>query len=319
MIDYDNPKPFSTGYLPEHQGHQIYYAQYGNKNGETIIVSHGGPGSKSKSRHVKSFDLSKYRVVQFDQRGCGKSLPQGETKHNTTSDLISDMERLRETIGVSEWYVAGASWGSTLSLLYAEAHPNRVKGLMISSIFLGRKKDVEWSFTKAGGVERMFADLWDHRVNFLQKFGATPANAAQILLEKINSVEESEQKQIAAGVMNWEGNLMTAQSDIQITEPEDVTESDINEVKIFLHYDKNNSFIEEDQILKNISSIKNIPTIIVHGRHDVLCTIGQMWELCNKLSNVEYVILPTSNHKLTADGDIAKRYAYRYFLAKQEK
>ncbi len=314
-----NPKPFNAGYLPEQDGHKVFFAQYGNPSGPTIINCHGGPGSKSKPKYVFPYDLSSYHVILFDQRGCGQSFPQGKIENNTTTELIADMERLREQFDIESWFVAGGSWGSTLALAYAESHPDRVKGLLLSSIFLGRNQDVDWSFAKSGGIDKIFADLWENRLVFLKKFEANPTNAAQVLLKKILNSSEVIVNEIVAGVMNWEGNLMSSQSDLTFTNPEDIKIDNINEVKIFLHYEANNSFLTENQLLQNISNIKNIPTVIIHGRYDLLCTLNQMWELNKALTNCECVILPSSNHRLTADGDIARKYAYKYFLARQSK
>ncbi len=314
-MDY-NPTPFNEGYLLEESGHKIYYAELGNQKGEAIVVCHGGPGSSSRIKRTNIYDLTKFHVIVFDQRGCGQSLPQGKTENNTTIDLIADMERLRELLNIKSWFVAGGSWGSTLALTYAESHPGKVKGLLLSSIFLGRNQDVDWSFTKSGGIDKIFTDLWENRIIFLKKFEANPANAAKILLKKIMNSSNEIVNEIVAGVMNWEGNLMNSQSDLTFTNPEDVKIENINAVKIFLHYEANHSFLAENQLLQNISNIKNIPTVIVHGRYDLLCTLDQMWELNKALANSECVILPSSNHKLTADGELGRKYAFRYFLTK---
>lgn len=314
-----NPKPYYAGYLEEEQGHQIYYEEYGTSTGKAIVVVHGGPGNKSKPKQAWLYDLDKYHVILFDQRGCGKSLPQGEIKNNETSSLVSDIERLRVKVGVDRWFVAGGSWGSTLALAYAETHPDKVLGLLLSSIFLGRKKDVAWSFTQSGGIDKIFTDLWERRTQFLEENGATPSDAAKVLLNKIETGSPEAVQKIVAGVMNWEGNLMSSQSDITFTIPEDVKEDNINEVKVFLHYESNDSFLSENQLLENIEKIKNIPTIIVHGRYDLLCTLDQMWELTKALPKSEYLILPSSNHRLTADGDVARKYAYKYFLYKNSQ
>ena len=311
-----NPRPFFTGYLPEQDGHQIYYEQYGNENGPTIVVFHGGPGDKSKPRHIGGYELDKYRVIIFDQRGCGKSTPSGDIENNTTQDILEDTERLRATLKVNTWFVAGGSWGSTAALAYAEAYPDRVRGLLLSSIFLARKRDEEWSFTKQGEIGRIFPDVWEHRVEFLEKYGAKPTDAAKLLLSKLESSKPEVAAEIAAGVMDWEGNLMDAQSDVKITESGDVTEENIASVKIFLHYESNAFFLNENQLLNNVEKIKNIPTVIVHGRYDLLCPVEQTWELQKHLDKVDVVILPTSNHRLTAEGRIAKNLAYNYFLSK---
>ena len=313
----NNPHPFNDGYLPEQDGHQVWFAQYGNPAGVPVIVCHGGPGSKSKPKHIYRYDLNKYHVIIFDQRGCGKSLPLGEIKFNTTTSLVSDMERLRVLLKFDKWYVAGGSWGSTLSLVYAESYPTRVLGLLLSSIFLGRRKDLDWSFTNVGGIDKIFSDLWDSRNRFLSKHDANYSNAAKVLLNKLDASSPDVVSEIVVGVMDWEDNLMSSQSDLTFTNPKDVTEEEIASVKIFLHYDSSNSFLKDDQILKDIKKIEQIPTIIVHGRYDLLCTFDQAWALHNNLKNSEIVVLPNSNHKFTADGEIAKNMAFKYFLSTQ--
>lgn len=314
-----NPKPWNTGHLEEKDGHQVYYAQYGNPSGIPIIVCHGGPGGKSKPKHVNRYNMDEYRVITFDQRGCGQSLPLGKIEFNTTQDLVDDMERLRNRLNIQTWYVAGGSWGSTVALAYAESFPEKIKGLLLSSICLARDKDEEWSFSKNTGAVNLFPDLWEERLKFLEKFNATPSTAAAILLKQMESGNQNIINEIAAGVMNWEGNLMTSQSNLTITDPDDVTEDNIASVKIFLSYEANDFYLAPNQLINNIGKIKNIPTIIVHGRYDLLCPLDNAWELQKKLSNVETIILPSSNHRLTADGEIAKNLAFTNFLNIQKE
>lgn len=310
------PTPFFTGYLEEKDGHKVYYEEYGNKSGESIIVCHGGPGDKSKPKHVSSYELDRYHVILFDQRGCGKSEPFGGIINNTTQDLVGDMECIRIKLGINSWFVAGSSWGFTVALVYAETYPSVVKGLLLGSGFLARNRDEEWAFSKADGVSRIFPDVWEKRNEFLKKHNANSTNAAKFLLKKIQSSSEQIKKEIAAGVMNWEGNLMFAQEDVKYIEPIDVEESNIGEVTVFLHYEANNFFLTDDQILSNIATIKNIPTILVHGRYDLLCPAEQIWEVSKNLEDSMFIMLPTSNHRLTADGTIARKLAYNYFLYK---
>ena len=306
MISH-NPQSFNTDYLPEQDGHKVWFAQYGNPSGIPIVVCHGGPGDKSKPRHINRYDLDKYHVITFDQRGCGQSLPLGETKNNTLSDLVSDMERLCNILKIEKWYIAGGSWRSTVALTYAESFPEKTKGLLLSSIFLARQKDEEWSFTREGGITRIFPDLIEKRSSM----------TAKDLLNKLESGDEESVKEIVAGVMNWEGNLMTSQADIKLIDIVDVDEENIASARVFLSYQANNYFLELNQIIKNSDRLKNIPTIIVHGRYDLLCPMDNAWELHQHLSNSELVILPSSNHRLTADGEIAKNMAFKYFLSKQ--
>lgn len=309
-----NPEPFNTNFLTEQDGHKIFYSQFGNPQGEAIVMFHGGPGSKSQPKNARFYDLSKYHVIMFDQRGCGKSLPAGEIKNNTLSHLIHDTERLREELKIQKWFVSGASWGATLALAYAEAHPENVKGLMLSSIFLARVRDIDWAFTKEGGVERLFPDLWEERQSFLNKYETTPKHSANDLLAKITSEKTEIVKDIVAGVISWEGNLMNAQEDLVIAKAEDMDDDDITAVKVFLHYESNQFFLSDNQLLNDLEKIQSIPTIIVHGRYDVLCPVEQAWDVKKGLNDVQIVILPTSNHKLTAEGELSRGLAFNQFL-----
>ena len=309
-----NPKAFNTSFLPEKDGHKVAYFQYGNPKGKAILLLHGGPGSKHKTKSAKGYDLEKYHIVAFDQRGCGKSLPAGEIESNTLSDLIADTERLRKELKISKWFVAGGSWGSTLALAYAQAHPEQVKGLLLSSIFLASPRDEKWAFSEANGIDRMFTDLWEDRLVFLEKYKTNLANAAKDLLDKINSGSKEVVNEAVAGVSNWEDNLMNAQEDLTFIDPDDVEDSDIAAVKVFLHYEANDFFLKDDQLIKNMNKIKSIPTVIVHGRYDLLCPVEGTWKVQKRLDDVEVIILPTSNHKLTADGVVAKELAYNLFL-----
>lgn len=296
-------------------GHSIHMLEYGNPQGTPIVVIHGGPGDAIKAKHFTGYDQNTYRLIGFDQRGCGQSAPLGSIEHNTTQDTVADMERLREHLGIDTWFVSGGSWGSTVALVYAEAHPNRVRGLLVRSVFLTRTRDVAWAFTKQDGVNRIFPDVWDRRSQFLQKYSADSENAASRLLQEMAEHPDHAQE-IAAGVMNWEGNLMTAFTDMQYVEPADVDEANIASVKIFLHYEANHYFLPDDEIMNNVEKIAHIPTLIVHGRYDVLCPVEQAYVLSKKLRDVELVILPTSGHRLTADGEVAKRLAIQGFLAR---
>jgi proline iminopeptidase len=314
-----NLKPFHQGYLPKQDGHKVFFIQYGNPKGSPIVSLHGGPGAKSKPKHVKGLDLEKYHVVAFDQRGCGKSQPAGEIANNNLEKLISDAQRLRKHLKIKKWFVMGGSWGSTLALAYAQKHPERVRGMLLRSMFLARSRDVDWSCTSEGGISRIFPDLWENNLTFLSNHKATPTNYAKVLLNTIQNGSDKQVRQVVAGVSNWEDNLMNSQADISITDPEDVDEDGIAYAKIFLHYEANNFFLKENQLIEGIKKIESIPTVIVHGRYDLLCPIEQMWELKKALKNVQVVILPSSNHRLTADGEIAKNLAFNLFLEKNLK
>lgn len=313
------PKPFSTGLLPELDGHKVSFSQFGNTQGPAIVILHGGPGSQSKPKQVKGYDLTKYHVILFDQRGCGKSEPAGEINNNTLADLLGDMERLRTELHIDRWYIAGGSWGSTLALTYAQQHPDKVKGLLLSSVFLARPRDVDWAFTASDGIERLFPDVWEERAAFLKQFQAKPSNAAKVLLQILVSGTPETAKRIAAGVGNWENNLMNAQEDVQYLTADEIDDDDVAATKIFLHYESNHFFLAPNQLEQSLNQIATIPTIIVHGRYDLLCPIEALWVIQKQLPQAEVLLLPTSNHKLTAEGEIARKLAFTLFLAKQER
>lgn len=309
------PKPFHEDFLQEENGHKVFYAQYGNKDGETIISCHGGPGSCSKSKHATNFDLNKYRVVLFDQRGCGKSEYIDQLSNNTTQNLIADMEKIRTSLGIDSWYVSGSSWGSTLSLSYAIAHPKRVKGLLLSAIFLGDTVSVDW-FSGNHGVAMMFRDVFEQVNQDLKQFGTALGESRQIN-SLLHTSSAEDQRKLVATILNWEGNLFTSEKDVTYLSADDVTEQDITYAKVFMHYESNNFFISDQEILSNIDSIQDVPIIIAHGRHDILCPYDRAFELKKLHGNTKLVALPQSNHKISADGEIARKYIFESFLQEQ--
>ncbi len=307
-----------TYQLPEENGHIVSYSEYGNPKGTPILSFHGGPGSKSKPKHAKIFDLEKYRVILFDQRGCGESTPSGNLTDNTTNEILSDAERIREKLGINTWYVSGGSWGSTLALLYAGRYKERVKGLLISAIWLGNRASTDWSFQGIDGVAQLMPDTFEKREAFLKKYKTTPKKAAKTFSELLETIKLEEQKEIAAGVMNWESNLFSPASEISYIDPEDVEEKDITEVKIFLHYEKNDWFIEDNQIMDNIDIIKNVPTVIVHGRYDILCPMTHAYKLKTNMNDLEFVIASASGHAFSVEGNEIRRLAFDRFLNKND-
>ncbi len=314
MIVRMSPTPIQEGFLPEENGHSVYYAQYGNLEGLALLVFHGGPGSKSSPKYIKDYNLKSLRVITFDQRGCGKSLPLGNIDDNTTQKVIDDVERLRELLGIETWVVAGGSWGATLALLYAQKYPKRVQGLLLSSVFLGRTEDEEWAFTKEGGVERMFPDVWEKRIEFLTRFGAVPANAAHKLLDRLLAGDEPLQKEIVVGVINWEANLASTQENIYYISESDVSAGNIASTKVFLHYEMHDYFLEVDQVMRDVEMIRSIRTVIVHGRFDVICPPDGAWSLSKKLDNVKVIFLASSAHRFTAEASTARALVFNTAL-----
>lgn len=303
--------------LPEENGHVVSFTEHGNLDGPTILSFHGGPGARSRRDHAHRFDLTTYRVVLFDQRGCGKSTPLGGLEHNTTQNTLHDAERIREALSVESWFVSGSSWGSTLALLYAIAHPTRVRGILVSAVYLGDKDSIEWSMVDPKAAARMLPDVWERRMAFFKKFGIGVETQNADILKAFENASLEEQKEITAGVQNWEGNLFSVHAPIGARNPEDVTDAEIASAKIFCHYEMHEEFIADNFILENAATIATIPLVMVHGRYDILCPLDKVYELHKALPYSELVIATSSGHKLTAEGETIRKMAYEHFLEKR--
>ncbi|XKT74347.1 MAG: alpha/beta fold hydrolase [Patescibacteria group bacterium UBA2163] len=302
--------------LPEEDGHIVSFSEYGNPEGPAILSFHGGPGSRSKPRYAKSYDLNTYRVILFDQRGCGKSTPSGELEHNTTDHLLHDAERIREQLGIEKWFVSGGSWGSTLALLYAIKHPEKVRGILITAVFLADRDSIAWCMEDTKGVARLMPDVWEKRMKFFERFNINVESQNKDILKAFDEATPEQQRELAAEVQDWEGNLFSTLSAVSYQDPEEVTEDDIASVRIFLHYEMNHEFIPDNYILNNVDKIADIPAVIVHGRYDILCPLQKAYELAGKMNNAELVIAQSSGHSLTAEGDTIRKMAFDHFLEK---
>jgi proline iminopeptidase len=285
---------FNSGYLKVSDLHQIYFEESGNSKGIPLVRLHGGPGNYFKEKHRLAYDQNKFRVILFDQRGCGKSIPVGEIRENTTNDLVEDIEKLRGFLKIEKWIVHGGSWGSALALLYAEKYPEQILHLVLNGIFLARKQEIDWVFE--GGPRMFYPDLW----NLFNKNVADLSGDGT--LEKYIKFFESPLEQINIEKLKnwcaWEGALSRFDSRNEIIDWDDMqVVSDIyNEAKINLHYNKNRFFIGENQILENINNIQNISADIVHGRYDLDCPVKNAYELKNALPHAKLHIIQLAGH-----------------------
>ncbi len=292
-------EPFATGRLSVPGGHQIYFEQAGNPDGVPVVFIHGGPGGGTEPSHRRYFDPKHYRVILFDQRGCGQSTPYAELKNNTTWDLIADMEVLREHLKIDQWICFGGSWGSTLALLYAETHPTRVKALALRGIFLCRKKEIRWFYQD--GASHIFPDAWEPYLNVIPE--AERSDLVSAYYKRLTSADREVRLQAARAWSTWEGATSRLIPDPKMIEDSGEDEFAEAFARIECHYFTNNIWMKHDnQILEDIGRLKNIPCEIVHGRYDVVCPVENAWELHKAWPESILHIVPDAGHSAREPG-----------------
>ena len=242
--------------------HQIYYEQCGRLDGKPVLFIHGGPGAGISPTHRRLFNPDRYHCVLFDQRGSGQSLPHGETAQNTTQDLIADIEVLRQQLGIEQWLLFGGSWGSTLALAYAIAHPERVSGLILRGIFLGTRAEVDWFLHDMG---RFFPEAYDQFVSYL-----TVEERKDILLSYHEKLMDSQALVHQPAAERW-ASYETSCSTLRAGMRRVTGRSALSMARLEAHYFVNDCFMPDNHILQNIKVIRHLPAHIIQGRHDVIC------------------------------------------------
>lgn len=286
MFGFFNSKVFDKGWLPEYEGHQIYYQQIGNPDGEIVLTFHGGPGGYCKTSHAEYFNLKKQRVIMFDQRGCNRSHAEDITSLNDTKRLLKDAKRLLEYLDINEpVIVSGASWGSTLALLFAERYPELVKRLVLFSVFLARKEDRDWMLKTSA---LFYPDLLEEI--YRQSEGENPYThyAKLIFSDDLGSIQTA-----LKYMVQYEYLLGTTDSTFKDVR---IDNQIINSARVSLYYAANKYFLEDNEILKNIDKIKDIPTLIIHNRLDMCCPLQNAWELYRSLNNANIEIISDIGH-----------------------
>ncbi len=302
------------GFLEVGNGHQIWYGDYGTIGSPVCIEIHGGPGGSTKYSKLSEYDLDSCRVILFDQRGCGNSHPSGNIMNNTLKQTIEDIERLRKTLNIDKWYVIGGSWGSTVALTYAQNYPQNILGMVLYSIFLGRRKDINW--LDMGGARIIFPEVWDNFSNFLKKENISEQNYLDVFSEKIINGDIDTQKKYTAVHKNWERLISTLDHLGSCLKMEDVKDEDILSSKIYLHYAKNKFFLKENQILENMKTIEHIPTLILHGRYDIVCPVEQAYLVHKSLKKSSLEVFNQSGHRLEVDAKIIRKYFKKLIIQK---
>lgn len=292
---------YDTGMLRVSGLHELYYEQSGNERGQPALFLHGGPGGGTDPRMRQFFDPKRYRIVLFDQRGCGKSRPNASLVDNTTWHLVEDMEKLRKHLGIDKWLVFGGSWGSTLAIAYAQTHPERVKALVLRGIFLLRRWELEWFYQDPGGAAALFPDLWEKYIEPIPEIDR--GDLMRAYYERLTSDDPDVLRRAAKAWSIWEG----ATSFLRLN-PDYVAKFEQDEyaaafARIECHYFVNGGFLRsERELLENAGRLRDIPGVIVQGRYDVVCPMRSAWDLHRAWPEATLRIVPDAGHSAFEPG-----------------
>ena len=278
--------------------HELYVEESGAQNGIPILFVHGGPGAGTSEDCRRFFDPEYYRIILFDQRGCGKSTPHLSLENNTTQDLIDDIEKIREHLKVDKWILFGGSWGSTLSLVYAQTHSDKVLGLILRGIFLCRPHDLSWFYQD--GAKRIYPDKWQEFVDIIPQDERD--NVIQAFHKRLIGQDELMRMNAAKHWSLWEAQCATLDPNPELEEQFSHPHMAMSLACIEAHYFINDCFLEADQIIRDASRIKDIPTIIVHGRYDIVCPLDNALALKDRLPHAELDIIRDGGHSAFEPG-----------------
>ncbi|CAN4276105.1 MhpC Predicted hydrolases or acyltransferases (alpha/beta hydrolase superfamily) [Methylophilaceae bacterium] len=303
---YPELEPFNKGSLNVGQMHQIYFEECGNPVGTPIVFLHGGPGSGCNPTQRRFFDPVFYRIVLFDQRGCGRSKPQGEVDANTTDDLVNDIEALRLHLNIDKWHIFGGSWGSTLAIAYAVKHAERIISLTLRGIFLSRPYELKWFL---GDVQHFYPEVWDKLVKYLppnKQNDVLNAYAALIFntdltisgdaAEQWNAFENAIMRLKPLGKEIIEATSKTAE------ELNNERISEVARARVQIHYILNQCFVDGEALLKKAANLTNIPTTIVQGRYDMVCPPQTAWALHQSMPHAKFTMVADAGHSAMEPG-----------------
>jgi proline iminopeptidase len=296
---YSPLEPFRTGRLRVSDLHDLYFEESGNPNGKPIVFLHGGPGGGSEPKQRRFFDPAHYRIILYDQRGCGQSTPHASLEENTTWHLVDDLEKLRAHLGIDRWHVFGGSWGSTLALAYAEAHPGRVSALVLRGIFLLRQLEIDWFYQRGAGA--LFPDAWE---GYLAPIPEAERGDLLHAYHRRLTGDDPEARQTAAKAWSsWEGrtSMLFPNADLIARTSGDYFA--LAFARIECHYFVNRGFLRsENQLLDGVSAIRGIPAVIVQGRYDVVCPMESAWALHRAWPEADLRIVGDAGHSANEPG-----------------
>lgn len=296
---YPAIEPYASGYLRVSDLHELYYEECGNPQGKPAVFVHGGPGAGCDARARRFFDPDAYRIVLFDQRGCGRSRPHASLVDNTTWHLVDDMERLRTHLGIERWLVFGGSWGSTLALAYSQAHPDRVTEIVLRGIFMLSQFELRWFYQE--GASALFPDRWESYVSAIppQERG----DMIQAYYKRLTSDDRETQLQAARAWSVWEAGTSFLHVNEENVNKWGEDDFALAVARIECHYFVNRGFFEtEDQLLRSVERIRHIPGVIVQGRYDVVCPMQTAWRLHKAWPEADFRIVPDAGHSAFEPG-----------------
>lgn len=290
---YPPIEAYRTGWLRVSPIHELYFEESGNPSGKPVVFLHGGPGGGSDPKQRRFFHPGKYRIVCFDQRGCGKSTPYASLEDNTTWDLVEDIEKLRTHLGLERWQVFGGSWGSTLALAYAETHPERVSELILRGIFLLRQQEIVWFYQRGASV--LYPDAWEPYFEYIPE--AERGDLLTAYHRRLTSEDAAVRLAAAKLWSRWEGAVSKLLPDPGFTDHYEEDEFALAFARIEAHYFIHKGFLKtDDQLLRDAGRIRHIPGVIVQGRYDVVCPMESAWALHRAWPEADLVIVPDSGH-----------------------
>lgn len=295
---YPEIEPYASGMLDVGNGHSIYWERVGTPGAKPAVFLHGGPGGGLSPNQRRVFDPARYDALLFDQRGCGRSTPFASLDHNTTWDLVSDIERLREMVGANKWLVFGGSWGSTLALAYAQTHPNHVTELVLRGIFTLRRWELQWYYQH--GASLLFPDKWEHFIAPIPE--AERDDLITAYRKRLTGTDRAEQVRAAKAWAKWEGETITLLPDPSVSTTFYGDDYALAFARIENHYFVHEGWMEEGQLIRDAHKLKNIPSVIVQGRYDIACPPKTAWDLHRAWPEAEFKWAEGEGHALSQPG-----------------